>query len=109
MRKDGILKEKSFEWEAVSGVIGYAYPDKKYLSRFVIRAQMEPGAVFRVYLEYDSSGRFEFAGEVKIVRKGTVMIPVRPRRCDHMRMKFSGKGDCRIFSVSKMLEIGSDV
>lgn len=102
-------KEKNFEWEATTGVIGYSYPDKKYISRFGIRAQMEPDSLARIYLEYDSSGRFEYAGEVKGTRPGTVVLPVRPRRCDHMRMRIAGKGNCKIYSIAKILEIGSDM
>lgn len=102
-------KEKNFEWEAITGVIGYSYPDKKYISRFSVRAHMEPDSMARVYLEYDSSGRYEYAGEIKGMRPGTVVLPIRPRRCDHMRIKIAGKGNCKIYSIAKVMEIGSDV
>lgn len=100
--------EEDFSWEVCTGVIGYAYPDKKYLSRFTIRAGMTPGTNMRIYAEYDSSGRWEYAGEVKGMKLGTFLIPVRPKRCDHMRIKLVGKGECKIFSFTKVLELGSD-
>ena len=39
---------------------------------------------------------------------GTVMVPIRPRRCDHLQMKITGIGDVQILSIARELEIGSD-
>lgn len=100
--------EEAVAWEAVTGPVGYAYPDKKYISRINIRVQLETGTVFRAYLEYDSSGRFEYVGEIKGVGTKSFLLPVRPRRCDHFRLKLAGKGGCRIFSITKIFEMGSD-
>jgi hypothetical protein len=35
-------------------------------------------------------------------------VPVRPRRCDHMRLKIKGSGEAKIFSICKTIEGGSD-
>ena len=100
--------EGAFDWEAVTGVIGYGQPDNKYISRFNIRAQILPGATMDMWLQYDSSGVWEHAGSMTGHSIRTFTLPVRPRRCDHMQIRFTGTGDAKIFSVAKLLEEGSD-
>lgn len=102
--------ETAVDWEAVSGITYYEYPGNKYISRYDIRLNMTKGARFEVYIEYDSTGEWQCGGGVTARRDGTksYTFPVRPRRCDHMRLKLCGSGECRVFSVARVLEIGSD-
>ena len=100
--------ETTVNWFAETGIQYYQQIDRKYLSRYNIRLNMEQGAKLQIFFEYDSSGLWEFAQEVKLPVTGTAMIPVRPRRCDHMRMRLEGSGDVRIFSIARILEQGSD-
>lgn len=58
---------------------------------------------------YDSDGIWREAGTVRRKGHGTFTVPVIPRRCDHMRLKLSGKGVVRVFSIAKILELGSDL
>jgi hypothetical protein len=39
----------------------------------------------------------------------TFAIPIRPKRCDHMRLKVVGLGEAKIYSICKTVEQGSDV
>ena len=97
------------EWLAETGIQYYSYPDKKYVSYFVIRLYMEPDTKIQLFLEYDSNGVWCYSGSLHVRRTGTITVPVRPRRCDHMRMRIEGQGEARIFSIARILEIGSDV
>ena len=96
-------------WMAESGMLCYQYPDRKYLSRYNFRLQMEEGAQMDIYIQYDSSGSWEHKGRINFRGTGTVTLPVRPRRCDHLRIRLEGKGEFRLFSIAKILSIGSDV
>ena len=100
--------EPYVQWECESGIMYYQYTNRKYISRFNIRIRMEEGAEMDVYIEYDSSGKWERQDRVKIKGTNTINVPVRPRRCDHLRVKLQGKGDFRLFSIAKVIEIGSD-
>lgn len=100
--------EDAPDWMAESGVVGYEYPDKKYLSRYNIRLQIEDGGELRMYCMYDSNGKWEHAGTVRRKGTGTFTVPVIPRRCDHMKLRLEGKGVVRVFSIAKILELGSD-
>lgn len=101
--------ETDFEWAAETGIQYYSYPDKKYVSRYNIRLFMGENATMQMFIEYDSSGVWNFAGNVKLPHTGNITIPMRPRRCDHMRLRLEGRGDVRIFSITRVLERGSDV
>lgn len=101
--------ETGMEWKAESGILYYSYANKKYVSRFNIRIKMEAGATLTIKLEYDSNGEWVTSGTVQMNSTGTATLPIRPRRCDHMRLQLSGTGDVRIYSIAKVLEVGSDV
>lgn len=103
-------RETQVEWMAQTGEIGYSYPDKKYLSRLNIRMKLEKGSSVDTYVRYDShpGNGWEFVGHMTGHTVQTFTLPIVPRRCDHMAIRFVGKGDCKIFSIAKVLEIGSD-
>lgn len=106
--KTNLTLEGKIDWEAESGFIGYSSDNKKYLARFTMNIKMEVGAYVSLFIEYDSSGRWEHVWN--LAGKGTksFSIPVRPKRCDHYRYKLVGHGDCKVFSVSKEYEEGSE-
>ena len=98
------------EWSAETGIIGYTSPDSKYISCVQIRMNLDFGAEVEMYIEYDSSEDWEFKGAVK---GGNVLssypFPIQPRRCDHFKIRLKGKGKCKIFSFTKVLEQGGIV
>lgn len=106
----GAEAESGMTWEAVSGIEYYSYPDRKRISRYNIRLILAKDATISAYVQYDSSGVWEAAGSytAAAASTGTILFPVRPHRCDHMQIKLTGSGDVRIYSIARILEIGSD-
>ena len=96
-------------WKAETGLMYYQLPDRKYVSRYNLRMTMEEGAEADVYLMYDSSGEWVRQGRIKMRGTRTVTLPIRPRRCDHLRLKIEGRGEIRLYSIARILTIGSDV
>ena len=103
------VPEETLPWMAETGLLHYETADRKYLSRFTLSLQLEPGARVRIYLRYDSSGDWIESGTVQLSGAGTVTVPIRPRRCDHLQMRLVGQGEAKIFALTKVLELGSDV
>ena len=103
----GVL-EDVVRWYAETGVMYYEYPDKKYVSRYNFRLDMEGGSRIRVYLDYDSKGIWVKHGEIIAENLRTVTLTIRPRRCDHLRMRIEGMGNVKIYSIARNLEMGSD-
>ena len=100
-------KEASLSWKAESGLQYYQYPDMKYVSRYNFR--MRCSGTVKLYIEYDSSGTWIESGTINVMdRFDTVTIPVKPRRCDHLRFKLEGTGYFKIYSIARVYEIGSD-
>lgn len=101
--------EDDVTWFAESGMIGYEMPDRKYVSRFNLRMKLEKGASVSLAIEYDSNGVWQEQGTIAGKGTNAFVFPVVPRRCDHFRIRLSGKGSVRIYSMAKMLEQGSDM
>ena len=81
--------------------------NEKYVSMFKIRMSMEEGAEMTLYIRYNN-GKWEKMGTRKGTGLGTFVLPVIPKRCDHVRFKLEGKGDATIYSISRILEVGGD-
>lgn len=103
------IYEDPFEWKAVTGIIGTDSPDKKYISRLDVRMSLEIGTEVMFFVEYDSCGDWEHLFTMTGSRLGSFAVPLRPKRCDHLRLKIVGKGDAKIYSICKTVEQGSDV
>ena len=105
----GDTKEGDVAWSCETGLIGYSTVEQKYVSRFNIRMSLARDAYMDVLVQYDSDGVWHNQGRIQGVGTRTFMLPVRPRRCDHFRIRLEGSGDVRIYSFAKIFEAGSDV
>lgn len=101
--------EKPFHWRVDSGLMGYETVERKYVGRLILRMKLPIGSEADVFLEYDSDGCFHHAGHILGRGTGSFSLPLRPRRCDHFRLRLSGTGEVRVYSLSKILETGSDL
>ena len=104
----GVKETKAIKWEAVTGIIGTDSPDKKYISRMDVRMKLDVGARVSFYAEYDSSGTYEHLFTMTGKSLQSFAVPIRPQRCDHLRLKIVGEGEAKIFSITKTVEWGSD-
>ena len=101
--------ENKVGWYAETGVLGCSSPDKKYISRLSLRLSMGVGTRVYVSAEYDSSGVWEQVAVIVGSTLGTFTIPIKPKRCDHLRLRLEGDDEVKIYSISKTLEQGSDI
>jgi hypothetical protein len=101
--------ESTFRWKAITGFIGTDYPDKKYISRLVVRLSLEIGTTVVFSVEYDSSGEWSHLFTMRGTKLESFSIPIKPKRCDHLRLRIEGEGIAKIYSITKTIEQGSDV
>ena len=97
------------KWMVQTGLMGTDLPDKKYVSRLVLRMSLIPGTRVRLLVQYDSIGAWEHITTITGKSLRSFSIPIRPRRCDHLRLRIEGEGEARIYSITKTIEQGSDV
>ena len=99
--------EDDIEWSATTGEFGLDTPGSKYIKRFILRIMLDTNAVCKVEAMYDSSDVWEPVMEYHCTSKRSIKIPLKVRRCDHMRLRFSGHGEMQIYSIAKVVEEGS--
>lgn len=100
--------EQYVDWMAETGIINASSPERKYLKRLSIRMVLEPGSSVTILAQYDSCGVWESLGHMTGSDLRSFTLPVRPRRCDHLRLRIEGTGKAMIFAVTKSLSDGSD-
>ena len=104
----GTKDTNNIKWMAETGILGTSSPDKKYISRLTIRLMMDIGARVVFSIQYDSTGEWENVCTLVGHNLKTFSLPIRPKRCDHFRLRVEGEGNVKIFSISKITEQGSD-
>ena len=109
VRGTGVLETTPLDWEATTGFIGTDSPDKKYISRLDVRMLLTVGTRVYIYIEYDSSGKWEHVFTMTGTKLQSFPISIRLHRCDHMRLRIVGKGEAKIYSICKTIEQGSDI
>ena len=62
---------------------------------------MEKEAETELFVEYDSSGEWEFAGRIRMEHAGSAELPLNLRRCDHLRLEMRGWGEMKLFSLTR--------
>lgn len=104
----GEKDSRKVEWMAETGIIGTDHPDKKYISKLNIRMSLEIGSRILVYIQYDSEDKWDFLFRMEGSSLRTFTVPIKPKRCDHMKLRIEGEGNAYIYSISKTIEQGSD-
>ena len=105
----GDVYEQSVNWMAETGEIGISSPDMKYISRITIRMSMEANSMMDIYAQYDLSNEWIHLCNIRGTNLRSFSIPIRPRRCDHMKLRFVGDGGAKIYSWVKTVEKGSEL
>ena len=96
------------EWMVQTGEIGISSPDMKYISRLNVRMSMDVGSEVRFYAQYDFGDEWEDVCVLVSNNLRSFSIPIRPKRCDHMKFRIEGVGNVKIYSITKTIEQGSD-
>ena len=105
----GTRDTSPIKWEAVTGIIGTDSPDKKYISRLDVRMHIPVGSRVMFFIEYDSDGHWQYLFAMTGNTLKSFPVPIKPLRCDHLRLKIIGEGEAKIFSICQTTEQGSDL
>lgn len=105
----GTALETAVSWMAETGELGISSPDMKYVSRMTVRMSMAAGAEMKFFIKYDLSDEWEEVCSVEATTLRSYSIPIRPRRCDHFRLRIIGKGPAHIYSITKTIAQGSEL
>ena len=109
MLGSGTPDDAPVPWMVETGELALSSPDMKYLSRMNIRMSMEIGAKADFYVQYDLSDVWVYVCAISGTNLRSFSIPIRPRRCDHLKLRIVGEGMAKIYSITKTIEQGSEI
>lgn len=105
----GTADETRVKWSCETGLLGLSSPDRKYISRINIRISLATTSSAFFYIQYDSSGSWQHIASLRGSKTRSLSVAIRPRRCDHFRIRIEGEGDMKIYSITKTMSEGSDI
>lgn len=109
LRGSGDTYEINVPWMVETGLVGMSMPNMKYISNLLVRMSLEPGASTEISIQYDSVDYWEHVCSIASTSLRSFSIPIRPKRCDHFRIRIEGIGGGKIYSITKTIEQGSDI
>lgn len=102
----GSEAEQYFSWWASTVDIGYNDANQKYLSRLQMRLRMN--GRLAVVLTYDGADRVDGGDYVCDGTVQSIVIPIPPRRCDHVSIQLFGNAPITIYGIGRYYERGGD-
>lgn len=109
MLRPGDEPEDRLNWMVETGEIGITSADMKYISRLTVRMSLDVGTEVRFFAKYDFADQWEPLFALRSTNLRSFSIPIRPKRCDHMKVRIEGDGGGKIYTITKTMEQGSDV
>lgn len=100
--------EADMPWSFTTPRIGYSLPNRKYVSRVLIRLEIGDAALPTVELSRDGGAWEALSCAARVgtdgARTGSITIPIRPRRCESFRIRVSGVGAYKLTGITKYME-----
>ena len=103
------IHNRGIDWYAETGPIESGSTNAKHIQRLGIRYELSERAWLKVSVKYDNEEKWIKAYEHEGKKsEGPVNIAFRPRRCEKFRLRFEGEGDCKILSIQRTVNEGSE-
>lgn len=99
------------QWEAEFADATEGSPMKKGVLRLMIRLEMLGLSEVNVHIQCDEETTWHTLRTITRpsgAEKQSYVIPIVVRRCDHWRLKLSGFGQVRVYSIAQTRYIGSE-
>lgn len=109
MLGSGNQDQEEVEWMVETGELMLSSPDMKYISRLTVRMSLDIGASVEFLAQYDLSDEWIPIATMHGTSLRSFSVPIRPRRCDHMKLRIVGTGNGKIYSITKTIEQGSEL
>ena len=106
---DGAQLEPAVESFVEFGDFVEGNPNVKGTSKLQIRMELGEGASVTISMLFDSVGQWEEVATLTTAKKRSYYLPIIPRRSDHFRIKITGTGDWKIYSIVRENYSGSEL
>lgn len=102
--------EKDVKWSFETCNFGYSYYFIKYIKKLLIRMYTECYSRVDIEILYDSNGEWLTIDSITGSGTGKMHnIQIRPQKCDHFKLRFSGYGDVKILGITQLFEEESGI
>lgn len=106
---DRSYEENDFLWSATTGDLLTDLPDNKYFTKLQLRLWVDDNSWLGIDIKYDNDEWEKIGDNITATNKGSIVFPIIPRRCDHLALRFNGKGNAKIFSITETIEEASEI
>lgn len=103
------VKEGPVESMAEFGDFVEGNPNKKGTGKLQIRIELDAGASVKIEMEFDSDGVWRPVDTLETTVKRSFYLPIIPRRSDHFKIRLTGTGGWRMYSLVRENYIGSEL
>ncbi len=86
-----------------------AIPQEKGIGKLLLRLELDEEAQVDILIQFDSDGQWRTVHSLDAHTKRSWYLPIVPRRCDHFRLRLSGRGGCRVYSLTREVYTGSEI
>ena len=102
-------EEEDFEWEAEFTDFTDGSTNQKHVPKLSIRLELDKDAYCDIWIQEDSCGTWKQTNPGRITHetKRSYYLAILPMRADHYRIKLTGKGGCRVYSITREYSYGS--
>lgn len=83
--------------------------NKKGTAKLQVRMELDAGASVKIEMQFDSDGKWREVTTLSATVKRSFYLPIIPRRSDHFRIRFSGTGGWRLYSLVRESYSGSEL
>lgn len=105
--EENILEEEgTFDWFAETGDLYGTDLNHKFISK--LQVSMEVNGTASVSFQQDT-GRWEPVYRTVTTEKKVVSVPLLPKRCNTLRVRFEGTGDFKLYAMAMTIEEGSEL
>ena len=84
-------------------------PNKKGTGKLQLRMELDAGASVKIEMEFDSDGVWRPVDTLETTVKRSFYLPIIPRRSDHFKIRLTGTGGWRMYSLVRENYIGSEL
>ena len=103
------VKEGPVESMAEFGDFVEGNPNKKGTGKLQLRMELDAGASVKIEMEFDSDGVWRPVDTLETTVKRSFYLPIIPRRSDHFKIRLTGTGGWRLYSLVRENYIGSEL
>lgn len=83
--------------------------NRKGTAKIQLRVEVDAGASLQIAMQFDSDGVWRAVSTLSPSVKKSYYLPLIPRRSDHFRIRFTGVGMWRLYSLTRESYSGSEL